>query len=122
MAKNVNFGPISKKNYIFGRGIPSILENSYQKCEEIVTNFLSSFRLVPYNVNGIPPTLWLTMWPECEQKVSLNEDGYCVFTLVKTAKSMGSDLQYFSKWCIMQQITDTLTLRKEKANRNQRKD
>ena len=47
---------------------------SYQECEEIVRSFPSSFRLVPHNVNGIPPTLWLTMWPECGENVSLNED------------------------------------------------
>ena len=47
---------------------------SYQECEEIVRSFPSSFRLVPHNMSGIPLTLWLTMWPECEENVSLNED------------------------------------------------
>ena len=47
---------------------------SYQECEEIVRRFPSSFRLVPHFVNGIPPILWLIMWPECEEFVSLNED------------------------------------------------
>ena len=49
---------------------------SYQECEEIVRSFPSSFGLVPHNVSGIPPTLWLAMWPECEENVSLNEDTY----------------------------------------------
>ena len=49
---------------------------SYQECEENVSTFPSSFRLVPHNVSGIPATLWLTMWPECEEFVSLNEDTY----------------------------------------------
>ena len=48
------------------------------ECEEIVRTFLSSFRLVPHNVSGIPATLWLTMWKECEEFVSLNEDPYCL--------------------------------------------
>ena len=39
---------------------------SYQECEEIVRSFPSSFRLVPHNL--------FTMWPECEDFVSLNED------------------------------------------------
>ena len=46
------------------------------ECEEIERTFPSSFRLVPYNVSGILATLWLTMWPECEEFVSLNEDAY----------------------------------------------
>ena len=41
---------------------------SYQECEEIVRSVPSSFRLL----------LWLTMWSECEENVSLNEDAYCV--------------------------------------------
>ena len=48
----------------------------YQECKENVSTFSSSFRLVPYNVSGIPDTLWPTMWPECEKFVSLNEDAY----------------------------------------------
>ena len=48
---------------------------SYQKCEENVSTFPSSFRLVPRNVRAA--TLWLTMWPECEEFMSLNEDAYC---------------------------------------------
>ena len=60
----------------FGGGIPSFLENSYLECEENVRTFPSSFRLVPHNVNGIPPTLWPTMRPDCEENVSLNEDAY----------------------------------------------
>ena len=47
------------------------------ECEEIERTFPSSFRLVPHNVSGIPATLWLTMWTECEEFVSLNEDPYC---------------------------------------------
>ena len=47
------------------------------ECEEIERTFPSSFRLVPHNVSGIPATLWLTMWTECEEFVSLNEDQYC---------------------------------------------
>ena len=43
------------------------------ECEEIERTFPSSFRLVPHNVSGIPATLWLTMWTECEEFVSLNE-------------------------------------------------
>ena len=46
------------------------------ECEEIERTF-RSFRLVPNNVSGIPATLWLTMWTECEEFVSLNEDPYC---------------------------------------------
>ena len=46
------------------------------ECEEIERTFPSSFRLVPHNVSGIPATLWLTMWTECEEFVSLNEDPY----------------------------------------------
>jgi len=68
---------VFKWNYFFGRGIPSFLENSYLECEENVRAFLSSFRLVPHNVSGIPPTLWPTMWQECEENVNLNEDAYC---------------------------------------------
>ena len=48
------------------------------ECEEIERTFPSSFRLVPHNVSGIPATLWLTMWTECEEFVSLNEDPYCL--------------------------------------------
>ena len=53
----------------------------YQECEESVRTFPSSFRLVPHNVSGISATLWLTMWTECEEFVSLNEDPYycCIF-------------------------------------------
>ena len=47
---------------------------SYQECEENVRSFPNSFRLVPHNVSGITATLWLTMWIECEEFVSLNED------------------------------------------------
>ena len=47
------------------------------ECEEIERTFPSSFRLDPHNVSGIPATLWLTMWTECEKFVSLNEDPYC---------------------------------------------
>ena len=50
---------------------------SYQECENMST-FPSSFRLVPHNVSRIPATLWLTMWTECEEFVSLNEDPYCL--------------------------------------------
>ena len=49
------------------------------ECEEIERTFPSSFRLVPHNVSGIPATLWLTMWTECEEFVSLNEDPYNQF-------------------------------------------
>ena len=51
-----------------------------------VRRFPSSFRLDPHNVSGIPATLWLTMWTECEEYVSLNEDAYLVvsFTLTST--------------------------------------
>ena len=49
---------------------------SYQECEENVSTFSSSFRLVPHNVSGILATLWLTMWMECEEFVSLIEDPY----------------------------------------------
>ena len=76
-------GPIKSPKFekkfereFFGGGIPSFLENSYLECEENVRTFPSSFRLVPHNVSGIPPTLWLTMWPEFEEFVSLNEDAY----------------------------------------------
>ena len=47
------------------------------ECEEIERTFPSSFRLVPHNVSGILATLWLTMWTECEEFVSLNEDPFC---------------------------------------------
>ena len=53
----------------FGGGIPWLLENSYMECEEILRTFQSSFRLVPHNVSGIPPTLWPTMWQECEENI-----------------------------------------------------
>ena len=49
---------------------------SYQECEENVRSFPSSFKFVPHNVSGIPATLWLTMWMECEEFVNLNEDAY----------------------------------------------
>ena len=52
---------------------------SYLECEKIVGSFLSSFRLVPHNVSGIPPTLWLTMWQEYEEIVSLNDDAHYHF-------------------------------------------
>ena len=55
---------------------------SYQECEENVSTFPNSFRLVPHNVSGIPATLWLTMWPECGEFVSLNEDAYCPLPFV----------------------------------------
>ena len=42
------------------------------ECEEIEITFPSSFRLVP-------ATLWVTMWTECEEFVSLYEDPYSVF-------------------------------------------
>ena len=54
----------------FGGGIPL-------ECEKIERTFPSSFRLVPHNVSRILATLWLTMWTECEEVVSLNEDAYC---------------------------------------------
>ena len=47
---------------------------SYQECEENVRSFPSSFRLLPHNVSGNLATLWLTMWTECEDFVSLNKD------------------------------------------------
>ena len=47
---------------------------SYQECEKNVSTFPSSFKLVPHNVSGILAILWLTMWPECEEFVSINED------------------------------------------------
>ena len=46
-------------------------------------SFPSSFRLVPHNVSGIPPTLWPTMWQKCDEFVSLNEDASC-FTVLAT--------------------------------------
>ena len=30
------------------------------------------------NVSRIPPTLWLIMWPEFEENMSLNEDAFCL--------------------------------------------
>ena len=51
------FSGCSLIELFFEGGIPYFSENSYQECEEIVRSFLSSFRLVPHNVNGIPPTL-----------------------------------------------------------------
>ena len=45
---------------------------SFMECEENVRTFPSSFRLVPQNVSA--PTLWPTMWQECEENVSLNEN------------------------------------------------
>ena len=53
------------------------------ECEEIERTFPSSFRLVPHNVSGIPATLWLTMWTECEEFVSLNEDTLLLCILSK---------------------------------------
>ena len=53
------------------------------ECEKIERTFPSSFRLIPHNVSGIPATSWLTMWTECEEFVSLNEDPYC-----ETARSV----------------------------------
>ena len=47
---------------------------SCEECEENVSTFPSSFKPVPHNVGGIPATLWLTMWLECEECMSLNED------------------------------------------------
>ena len=67
---------------MFSRGTIFLEEGfliSYQECEENVRSFLSSFRLVSHNVSGIPATLWLTMWMECEEFVSLNEDALKVF-------------------------------------------
>ena len=67
---------------MFSRGSIFLEEGfliSCQECEENVRNFPSSFRLVPHNVSGIPVTLWLTMWTECEEFVSLNEDAYFHF-------------------------------------------
>ena len=64
---------------MFSRGTIFLEEGfliSYQECEENVRSFPSSFRLVPHNVSGIPATLWLTMWTECEEFVSLNEEAY----------------------------------------------
>ena len=52
------------------------------ECEEIERTFPSSFRLVPHNVRGILATLWLTMWMECEEFVSLNEDPSCPLSLL----------------------------------------
>ena len=63
----------------FREKISNFLENSHQECEEIMRSFLSSYRLVPHNLNGISPTLWLAMWPEFEENVSLNEDAYSGF-------------------------------------------
>ena len=53
---------------------------SQQERGENVRSFPSSFRLVPHNVSGIPATLWVTMWPECEEFVSLNENAYYQIT------------------------------------------
>ena len=47
---------------------------SYHESEENVRSFPSSFRIVPHNMSRIPATLWLTIWTECEEFVSLNED------------------------------------------------
>ena len=49
-----------------------------------MSTFLSSFRLVPHNVSGILATFWLTMWLECEEFVSLNEDAYSFTLYVKS--------------------------------------
>ena len=54
---------------------------TYQECEENVRSFSSSFRLVPHNVSGISPSLWPTMWQECEENMSLNEDDYYLLNL-----------------------------------------
>ena len=69
------------------------------ECEEIVRAFPSSFRHVPHNVSGIPATLWLTMWTECEEFVSLNEDAYCLF--LKSTMSFIMKLPF--KLCIFKQ-------------------
>jgi len=66
---------------LFFRRISFFLKNSYQECEENVRSFPSALRLVPHNVSGIPPTLWSTMWGECEENVSLNEEPKCVLNL-----------------------------------------
>ena len=58
------------------------------ECEEIERTFPSSFRLVPHNVSGIPATLWLTMWTECEEFVSLNLDALCVSAWVTLLPSL----------------------------------
>ena len=79
----------------------------YLKCEENVRTFLSSFRLVPHNVSGIPPTLWPTMWQECEENVSLNEDAYCVgwaklsFTSVVILTWVCNQHLNFKKFCFI---------------------
>jgi len=62
---------------------------SCQKCEENVSTSPSSFRLVSHNVSGIPATLRLTMWPECEEFVSLNEDALC-FERASNTRSLRS--------------------------------
>ena len=80
---------VLKWNYFLGGGIPSFFENNYQECEEFVRSFPSSSRLVPHNVSGIPATLWLTMWTECEEFVSLNEDAY--FQHFATLLTLSSD-------------------------------
>ena len=61
---------------------------SYQECEENVSTYPSSFRLVTHNVSGIPATLWLTMWTECEKFVSLNEDPYCALFFHKVDREI----------------------------------
>ena len=58
---------------------------SHQECKENVRSFPSSFRLVPHNVSGIRPTLWPTMWQECEENVRLNEDAQNVWKIQKSA-------------------------------------
>ena len=52
------------------------------ECEEIERTFPSSFRLIPHNVSRIPATVWLTMWTECEEFVSLNEDPYGLINMI----------------------------------------
>ena len=64
---------------------------SYLECEENVRTFLSSFGLVPHNMSGIPPTLWLTMWQECEEKMSPNEDALCLY----------HGMPWYTKWSIV---------------------
>ena len=59
----------------------------YQICEENVRSFPSSFRLVPHNVSGIPATLWT----ECEEFVSLNEDALYLLH----AKNLGGGISFF---------------------------
>ena len=57
------------------------------ECEQIER---TSFRIVPHNVSGILATLWLTMWTECEEFVSLNEDPY-------SFKDIGIQMSLFSE-------------------------